>query len=1433
MLITLIGKNSLNKLTLPDDKVGNFILYDKDTGNRLINVESYNNNWEIRTNYHCKMLNNKNVTIHEDAITINRNGKEVLEKIALHNNNFYFAIIDEELYVLYCSPIYEENYIHLRMKSTTQIYIGNDENINHIIYDNPIVGKIHAKIYFFNGVCWINNYDKNFNTFVNGKPIYNEPKMISNGDTIFIMGLTIIMMNKDLFINNPINRVRYNCNYFERCMGTNNKYLELEDEDDFSKYLNKDYFLRTPRMLELVETKKMEINAPNTSEKTKEMPAALVLASSLSMGLMSILTIVQAVDGFASGKTTAKDFGFSLAMALIMLLTTILIPVLNMAYSKKIKKIDEKDEAKRYKKYIENKAEWVEKTLAKDRETLYKTYVNSEECMDIILNNRTRLWERQLSDDDFLTVRLGIGDVPSSIDVSYTKRENMDNTSDAYKLMMKCVEQAKTMKDAPVLLSLKEKNISAIIYKNEEVKYRYLQSLLLQIITFQSYDELKLVFLLKDNSDNKWDFVKMLPHLWNNPRTMRFFADDKDSINEVSQYLENELGKRNKNNTYAKDDEMDIKPYYLIISDDYKNIEDLNIIKDVVKSNTNVGFSLLFLTDSLFKLPNECQTFINIENSDEGVLFENKNPTQTKTAFTISTSEIYFFDKINPIISDIVIKYEDEKELSLPSSYTFLEMYNVGNIEQLNIMKRWKEHDSTLSLNAPIGIDGSGRHVSLDIHEKYHGPHGLIAGSTGSGKSEFIITYILSLAVNFHPDDVTFVLIDYKGGGLAGAFQRPDVKLPHVVGTITNIDKGSLQRSLESIQSELKRRQVEFNEAKFATGESTIDIYKYQKYYHNGVLKKPISHLFIICDEFAELKQQEPDFMDELISVARIGRSLGVHLILATQKPSGVVNDQIRSNMKFGVCLKVQTPGDSKEVIDIPDAAKLSSAGQFYLKVGNEDYLALGQSGWAGALYCPSDEVKKDFDNSIEFVSNTGKVIKKIDDTKKNARESKGEQLTNLVQFMSDLAEKENIHEETLWLDPIPGTIYLKDIREKYNVKTDEEIINPVIGEYDDPSKQLQDIYTLNLTQGGNCIVYGNAESGKETLISTMIYDIITNYSSESAQMYILDFGSETFKIFKNSNFVGDVIVASEGEKITRFFMMLRKELKERKELLSEYNGDMKLYKKITKKIIPTYIIILNNYEAFTENYPDRYDDIIETLLREGVKYGYVFIFTTGTTSGIRYRTQQNFKQKISLQMNKDSDYQSIFDFIGKKRPSRLFGRGLINPEGREYYEFQTAKICEAEVWNEKIREVIEEQNKVNPVKAKEIPTVPEIVTINHLGDYIKDLSRFPIGISNKNITPCLIDIKHNFVNLIVSNMIDDYIKFITSMIEILKLMENVEPVVLDAMGIVQGSKEDVKNKYIETFREIGKNKNSNEIIFIIIGLDKFINSLGSEDMFY
>ena len=1435
MLLTLIGKETINKLILPKEVMGNYWLCDKDTGAKLINVQNVNNKWQIQSTYRYKIINSKNVVIQDNKIGIYESGREILESIELEEYNFYYIKREEnkKIYVLYCSPVYEDNYTHLHIKNMSSISIGKDQKSNHITYDNRLMNKIQAKLYFLNGTWWIKNYDTKFNTYVNNEPVSDTSKMLNNGDRIFMFGLTIIIIDKELFINNPLNKVSYDKGYFTLCNHLNNKLIKFEDEDDFRKYVNQDYFFRTPRMLEFPENTEISILPPIHSTKNRELPLALVLGSSFSMGAMTLISTIQAIDNFNSGKGNVKSLIFSLSMSGIMLLTSILIPLLNRKYSKKIKILNEQDTINKYEKYIKSKSRMIDDIMHKESEILYKTYITPEECVDIIINNKPRLWERKISDNDFLTVRLGVGDVKSNIKLSYAKDESTEESNKTQELMEECVKKAKFLKNVPVLLSFIQKKVVAILYNREELKYRYIQNLLLQLITFQSYDELKLVFFVKDNINKEWDFVKMMPYIWSNSKEMRFFADDINSKDELAQYLENELKKRTKeedNDKNQKNAYITNKPYYLIIIDDYKNVEELDVINEILKEERNIGFSILFLTNSILKLPNECETFINIEEGS-GVMFESKNPSENKTSFKISTAETFFFGKINQVLSDISIKINEEKESQLPSSYTFLEMYNAGCIEQLNILERWRSHDSTISLSAPIGVDGSGKIISLDIHEKFHGPHGLIAGSTGSGKSEFIITYILSLAVNYHPDDVTFVLIDYKGGGLAGAFERPDVQLPHLVGTITNIDKSSLQRSLESIESELKRRQVEFNEAKFVTGESTIDIYKYQKYYHNGILKKPISHLFIICDEFAELKQQEPEFMDELISVARIGRSLGVHLILATQKPSGVVNDQIRSNSKFGVCLKVQSTADSKDIVDIPDAAKLKGAGQFYFKVGNDDYLALGQSAWAGALYYPSNEVRKNFDNSIEFISSTGRILKKVDDDKKNSSESKGEQLTNIVKFICDLAKKENIKEEPLWLSPMPDTIYLNDLRKKYKVKNEEGIINPVIGEYDDPSRQLQNVKTLNLTSGGNTIIYGNASSGKETLISTMVYDIITNYKAEEVEIYILDFGSETMKIFKDSPHVGDVLFANEAEKIARFIMMLRKELKDRKQILSDYNGDYNLYKKKTNKVMPTIVVILNNYEVFSENYADTYDDVLEILLREGTKYGFVFVFTTGTTNGIRYRTAQNFRQRIVLQMNKDSDYSSIFDYLGKKRPARIFGRGLINPEEKTYYEFQTAKICKDEEWNEKIIETIEELNSKATLRTKEIAVVPELVTINHLASYLKGIDELPIGISNKNITPCLIDLQKNLFTPMLTNDLEEYGKFISCLIDELKMLKDINVIVLDAEQIID-DKDNVREKYLETFKKMNGMKKIKTTIFVIIGLDKFISQIEDDDVF-
>ena len=484
---------------------------------------------------------------------------------------------------------------------------------------------------------------------------------------------------------------------------------------------------------------------------------------------------------------------------------------------------------------------------------------------------------------------------------------------------------------------------------------------------------------------------------------------------------------------------------------------------------------MIFRSNNLSKLPKECSTFINISGVDgktSGV-FENELVADKQQLFEADLNVKGRIDlpKCISAISKIPLRMPSGAN-KLPKILSFLEMYNVGKVEQLNSLYRWKENNPTISLNAPVGIDENGELFKLNLHEKAHGPHGLIAGMTGSGKSEFIITYILSMAINYHPYEVSFVLIDYKGGGLAGAFENRElgIKLPHLAGTITNLDTVEMNRALASIQSELRRRQKLFNEARDKLGESTIDIYKYQRFFREGKVETPISHLFIISDEFAELKMQQPEFMKELISTARIGRSLGVHLILATQKPSGIVDDQIWSNSKFRVCLKVQDKTDSRDMIGNFDAASLVDVGRFYLQVGYNEYFALGQSAWTGAAYFPEEKRKKRVDTSLQFINNIGETIKSVNNEVMTVK-PQGEEINNIIKYLISLSN--NIKVNKLWLNPIPALIYVDDLETKYNYKHEKNVINPVIGEFDDPNNQRQGLLTLNLSEAGNTIIYG------------------------------------------------------------------------------------------------------------------------------------------------------------------------------------------------------------------------------------------------------------------------------------------------------------------------------------------------------------------------
>jgi S-DNA-T family DNA segregation ATPase FtsK/SpoIIIE len=528
--------------------------------------------------------------------------------------------------------------------------------------------------------------------------------------------------------------------------------------------------------------------------------------------------------------------------------------------------------------------------------------------------------------------------------------------------------------------------------------------------------------------------------------------------------------------------------------------------------------------------------------------------------------------------------------------------------------------------------------------------------------------------------------------------------------------------------------------------------------------------------------------MDQLISTARIGRSLGVHLILATQKPAGVVDDQIWSNSKFRVCLKVQDKSDSMDMIKCPDAASLKETGRFYLQVGYNELFALGQSAWTGAKYYPTEKRKKKIDETINIVDNVGNVVKSLDTIKKDLDvKPQGEEITNIIKYLIKVSDERHISVKQLWLDKIPEFIYVEKLRQKYNYLPEKGVINPIIGELDDPNNQRQDILTLSLSADGNTIIYGSAGNGKELLLTTLIYSTIVDHTPSEVNFYILDFGGETLRAYNNAPQVGDVILSSQEEKVNNLYKKLLYELDNRKKLFVDYNGDFEFYCKHSGKTLPMLIVIINNYDSYVESYEDHEEDF-NILTREGAKYGIVFIVTANNTNTLRYKLRQNFKQNIVLQFNDTGDYSSILGNVQKKYPSKIYGRGLVSRD--DIYEFQTAYPYQHEKMNEYIRVISKKLNDIFTDKAPSIPVLPSVVTHETVSNALGNLESVPVGIFKESLNIAILNTLKNYTSIVSSNDISEYSSFIKNLYKTFTYIKNEEIFVFDTYDIIDNALE-------------------------------------------
>lgn len=1107
-------------------------------------------------------------------------------------------------YYIFDTSIYRNYYLNCRSVS-----IGRNEE-NSIVVSNPLISKSHVEIKLDKGVFQIRDLGSSNGTYVNGSII--DVTQAKLGDKLNIPGMEII------FGLEYISVICYNVNSKYRI--DQNKLIKIDRLNKLNlrnnvQYKDK-YFNRYPRRRLPLNPKEITIDSPPMSVNSSKMPLMLRMGSSMVMGGSAALM----------GNYT-------------MLMTTLLFPFLTSKYTDKEKKEYEEQRTTLYNLYLQEKQKEIFEEIERQIRVLNYNNPNVGKIITAI-EDKKYLWNRKSRDDDFLNLRIGTGNLEFLSEIK-TQAHQFSLTQD--ELQKKQEHLAKgnyILENAPILIDLKNNKIVSVIGR-EKLKQKILLILITEICIQYGYDEVKIIFLTSEDKLNHYRYISYLPHIWSDEMEMRFLATESSEAYQLSKHFKQIVEESRADNNGFKQ-----KMHYIIFAENQSVYNELEFIKSHQEQDRDtITFSLITLfndpdkdADILIRLHTNGVhklTYINdLEKKPQEFSFDKFSSDEAKK----SLKQLSRFKLLT-----------NEQSNMLPNSMAFLEMFEATRVEDLLPLMRWKESNPVDSLAVPIGVGSEGNPFYLDLHQKFQGPHGLVAGTTGSGKSEFLLTYILSLSVCYHPHEVSFVLIDYKGGGLAGAFSNPEkgIKLPHVAATITNLDGATIQRSIISIESELKRRQIIFNEAKAKVDEATMDIYMYQRLYRNGLVSEPVSHLFIIADEFAELKQKEPDFLDKLVSAARIGRSLGVHLILATQKPSGVVNDQILSNTKFRVCLKVQDKSDSMDMLGRTDAARLKQTGRFYLQVGYNEFFALGQSAWSGAPYNPDFIKNPDDDLEVEYIDNIGTVKYKVKAQKKYKKNATS-QIFEIVKFISSAAKEQEIEAARLWLDPIPKIIPAMDNFARPDKKTEWYSVD--VGLLDDPENQKQFVYRIDLKSAQGIWLAGEQESGKTTTVQTIIYQLAEQYSPSEFAFYMIDNGQNGEKFLKFLPHCGAFLTDEDLDRYELFIELIEEIItKRRKELdsLQVENFETYLEQDLDLKL-PLILVVLENIETLKDSREtEKYFDSLAQLMKGTGRLGIQFLISTCHHSDLSMRQKQELNTRIAYQLKEEYEYSEV---LGKKK---------------------------------------------------------------------------------------------------------------------------------------------------------------------------------------
>ncbi|MFD6821855.1 FtsK/SpoIIIE domain-containing protein [Streptomyces sp. NPDC060085] len=978
---------------------------------------------------------------------------------------------------------------------------------------------------------------------------------------------------------------------------------------------------------------------------------------------------------------------------MIMALLSPLIMLGNYFMDKKQGRKSHAKQVKEYKEHKERIENDAQEALVAERLDRRQAIPDPATVLSLGTGPRTRLWERRRTDADHLLLRVGTGQMPSEVVLDDPERDEHKR------------QVTWTIEDAPVSLPLAERGVVGIAGPGDSAQALGRWAVA-QAAVLHSPLDVQFYVLTENSGRDSWDWVRWLPH--SRPAGAQdanvLIGTDAETvgarIGELTQLLDARQKAARANGNKASFSDPDI----VVVWDGSRRLRSMPGVVRLLREGPAMSMYALCLDAEERFLPGECQAIVIAEPKPEEHASA-RQPARTAPIAPAAPGGFPSFHawhaaepdnsaagagkplelrlrvqqtgiaRVKDVRPDFVssawcgrlaralsplrdISGETE-DSALPGASRLLDVLQLEPPTSDAITARWR-----MGGQSTMAVIGESYDGPFGIDMRRDGPHGLIAGTTGSGKSELLQTIVASLAVANTPENMTFVLVDYKGGS---AF-KDCVKLPHTVGMVTDLDAHLVERALESLGAELKRREH------ILAAADAKDIEDYQDLVRRDASHASVPRLLIVIDEFASMVRDLPDFVTGLVNIAQRGRSLGIHLLLATQRPSGVVSPEIRANTNLRIALRVTDGGESSDVIDSPEAGHISKStpGRAYVRLGHASLVPF-QSGRVGGRRpgAADPAALAPWAGPLDW-ADLGRAAL----VKPKAEQREEEEITDLKVLVDAVRDANRVlgipQQHSPWLPALSETLLLDEVPVPAFAGGTGKLAPAAYGVEDLPADQARRPVVVDFASFGHLLIGGAPRSGRSQILRTIAGSLARTHSAADVHLYGIDCGNGALNALTRLPHCGAVVGRNQTERVVRLIARLKGELTRRQDLLADAGfadiGEQRAAVPEGERL-PHIVVLLDRWEGWLPTLGE-YDhgdltDQLTAMMREGASVG-LHMVMTGDRQILSTRIGSLTEDKYGLRLADRSDF-SLIGINARKIPEEIPpGRGYRNEHGTE-----------------------------------------------------------------------------------------------------------------------------------------------------------------------